>query len=89
MLIVKSLSHGKQQEKGLEKRLASAQKKIEALTPERGRGKKQITEEEELQEKIDAILKRHNVEGLLDCEYEKEVERKEKFVGKGRGSKNR
>ena len=29
------------------------------------------------------------MEGLLDCEYEKEVERKEKFVGKGRGSKNR
>ena len=89
VLVVKSLSHGKQQEKGLEKRLDSARKKIEALTPERGRGKKQITEEEVLKEKIDEILKRHKVECLLDCEYEKEVERKEKFVGKGRGSQNR
>jgi transposase len=89
VLIVKSLSHGTQQEKGLEKRLESARKKIEALTPERGRGKKQITEEEILKEKIDGIVKRHNVEGLLDIEYEKEVEMKEKFVGKGRGSKSR
>ena len=89
VLIVKSLSHGKQQEKGLEKRLASAQRKIEDLTPERGRGKRQITEEEVLKEKLDEILKRHNVEGLLDCEYEKDIEKKEKFVGKGRGSKNR
>ena len=89
VLVVKSLSHSKQQEKGLEKRLDSAQKKIEALTPERGRGKKQVTEEEELKEKINAILKKQKVEGLLDCEYEKEVEREEKYVGKGRGSKNR
>lgn len=89
VLVVKSLSHGKQQEKGLEKRLDSAQKKIEALTPERGRGKRQITEEDVLKEKIDGIVKKQNVEGLLDIEYEKEVETKEKFVGKGRGSKNR
>ena len=89
VLVVKSLSHGKQQEKGLEKRLETAQKKIEGLTPERGRGKKQITEEEVLKEKLDGIVKKHNVEGLLQWEYEKEIERKEKFVGKGRGSKNR
>ena len=42
-----------------------------------------------MKEKLDGIVKKHNVEGLLDCEYEKEIERKEKFVGKGRSSKNR
>jgi transposase len=74
---------------GIEKRLEKAEKKIEGLTPERGRGKRQIREESVLKEKIEAIEKQHKVSGLLDIEYEKEVEKKEKYVGKGRGSKER
>ncbi len=54
------------------------------MTPARGRGKRQITEESVLQSKIKKILKAHRVEGLLTVEYEKQVEehvatRKETF----------
>ena len=63
--------------------------KLNGLTPERGKGKKQITDEGELTERIEKILKKHKVEGLVIFNYDKEVERQEKYVGKGRGAKNR
>ena len=89
VLVVNSPSHAKSQERGLEKRLHNATEKLLALTPPRGPGKRQITDENTLQEAIAKILKQHKVEGLLKCEYIKEVERTEKYVGKGRGSANR
>ncbi|MCW5211525.1 hypothetical protein VU04_01270 [Desulfobulbus sp. TB] len=70
-------------------RLEKAQLKLNALTPPRSRGKRQITEESVLQEKIEKILKTHRVEGLLTVEYEKQVEEHTKYVGRGRGSKKR
>lgn len=89
VLIVNSPSHAHQQEKGLERRLETAMEKLNGLTPERGKGKKQITDEGELTERIEKILKKHKVEGLVIFNYDKEVERQEKYVGKGRGAKNR
>jgi len=90
VLVIKSLTHAKQQRQGLEKRLTTAKQKIDALTPERGRGKKQITEEEELLAAIDKILKQHKISPeMFDIDYEKQVEKQTKFIGKGRGSKNR
>ncbi len=89
VLVIHSPNHAKRQRQGLEKRLANAQKKIEALTPARGRGKRQITEEDKLLSSIAKILKSHRVEGLLDIEYEREVEQQQKYVGRGRGSANR
>ncbi|MDU9049268.1 MAG: IS1634 family transposase [Candidatus Electrothrix sp. Rat3] len=89
ILILHSPAHAAKQERGLEQRLEKAQLKLNALTPPRGRGKRQITEESVLQEKIDKILKAHKVEGLLTVEYEKQVEEHTKYVGRGRGSKKR
>ncbi len=89
VLIVNSPSYAKSQAGGLERRLASAVKKIYALTPERGPGKRQITDEEILKASITKILKQHKVEGMLCYKYEKEVEQQEKYVGKGKGSANR
>ncbi len=89
VLIVKSLSYANKMEKGLETRLKNAEEKIRALTPQRGKGKKQITEEAELKSRAEEILKKHRVEGLLDYEYERETEKKVKYVGRGRGSVNR
>jgi len=88
-LIVNSPAYAKQKEKGLEKRLQNAEKKIYALTPEKGRGKRQITDESELIAAVELILKKHKVEGFLSYDYEKEVETKTSYVGKGRGSANR
>jgi transposase len=89
VLIVNSPAYAKQKEKGLEKRLQNAEKKIYALTPARGRGKRQITDESELIAAMESILKKHKVEGFLSYDYEKEVETKTSYVGKGRGSANR
>jgi len=89
VLVIHSPNHAQQQARGLEQRLENAQQKIEALTPARGRGKRQITEEEKLAAAIDKILKSHRVADVLEIDYEKQVEQKTKYVGKGRGSKNR
>jgi transposase len=89
VLIGNSPMHANVQENGLEKRMRNAQEKILALTPERGRGRRQITEEADLIAAADGILKKHKVEGLVTYEYIKEVEREEKYIGRGRGSSNR
>ena len=49
VLVIKSLTHAKQQGQGLEKRLTTVKQKIEALTPERGRGKKLLKKRNFLQ----------------------------------------
>ena len=89
VLIVNSPAHAKSQAAGLEKRLENAIKKLYALTPQRGPGKRQIADEKTLKDAINRILKQHKVEGMLFLKYEKEVENTEKYIGKGRGGKNR
>lgn len=89
VLVVCSPAHAQQQSQGLEQRLANAQKEIEALTPEIGRGRRQITDEETLVAAIAAILKKHRVEGLLNVEYERQCTTETRYIGRGRGSANR
>ncbi len=88
-MIVNSPSYAACQARGLEKRLENATKKLLALTPQRGPGKRQITEEKALKAAIDRILKQHKVEGPLCSKYEKETERQVKYIGRGRGSADR
>ena len=89
VLVIKSPAHATQKIKGLEKRLETAITKIKALTPERGRGKRQITQEKQLNNAIEKILKKQQVASLVNVKYEKQVEQEICYVGKGRGSKNR
>ena len=89
VLVIKSPVHALQQVRGLEKRLDTAIEKIEALTPEIGRGKRQITDEQKLTNSIETILEKPRVTGLIAVDYEKQTSSKTQFVGKGRGSKNR
>jgi transposase len=89
VLIVKSPAHANKQEQGLEKRLKNAIEKIYKLTPPRGPGKRQIEDENTLKKSIDKILKNYRVEGLLECKYNKEVEKKETYIGRGKGGENR
>ncbi len=89
VIISKSPAYADRIEKGFEKRLENAMAKLNALTPQRGRGKRQITEESKLKEAVEKILKLHKVAGFIKYEYEKEVEEITKFAGRGRGSKDR
>jgi transposase len=81
--------HAQQQAAGLETRLGHAEKKLAALTPPRGRGKRQITDETALAEAIDTVLQDHRVHGLLSVAWEKQIERKTQYVGRGRGAASR
>ena len=89
VLVVRSPRHAAQQAAGLEKRLCQAETKLAALTPPRGRGKRQITDEATLMEAMALVLKEHRVEGLLRVAWEKQVEQTTDYVGRGRGSLSR
>src|SRR5215470_9676057 len=89
VLVVRSPMHAHQQAAGLETRLSHAEAKLAALTPPRGRGKRQITDEVTLGEAITRVLTEHRVEELLSVTWEKQVEQKTQYVGRGRGSVSR
>ena len=89
VLVVRSPMHAHQQAAGLEKRLRHAETKLMALTPPRGRGKRQITDEATLVEAIDLVLTEQRVDGLLSVAWEKQVEQTTQYVGRGRGSLSR
>src|SRR6266567_1767895 len=89
VLVLRSPLHADQQATGLEKRLRHAETQLTALTPPRGRGKRQITDEATLVEAIDLVLKEHRVTGLLSVTWEKQVEQTTQYVGRGRGSVRR
>src|SRR5467141_267240 len=89
VLVVRSPMHADQQATGLEKRLRHAETQLTALTPPRGRGKRQITDEATLVEAIDLVLKDQRVDRLLRVAWEKQVEQTTQYVGRGRGSASR
>jgi transposase len=89
VLVMRSPMHADQQAVGLEKRLCHAETKLAALTPPRGRGKRQMTDEATLVAAIDLVLKEDRVAGLLSVTWEKQVEQTTQYVGRGRGSVRR
>jgi transposase len=89
VLVVRSPMQATQQAAGLDKRRHYAETQLTALTPPRGRGKRQITDEATLVEAIAHVLTAHRVEGLLRVVWEKQVEQSTHYVGRGRGSENR
>ncbi len=89
VFIVRSESYRKSMLENLEGRLQRATNKLEALTPCPGRGKRQIQDEAVLISAASAILKEHNVEGLLTYSFERQEKRLTKYIGRGRGTPDR
>jgi transposase len=89
VLVMRSPMHADQQAAGLEKRLCHAETQLAALTPPRGRGKRQMTDEATRVAAIDRVLTEHRVEGLLRVTWEKQVEQTTQYVGRGRGAVHR
>ncbi len=85
VLVVHSAAYAAMQQRGLEGRLARATAKLQALTPPRGRGKRQVQDEVSLTVAAEAILHAHKVQGLLTYRFERQVARQVKYVGRGRG----
>src|SRR4029434_3535270 len=88
-LVVRSPVHAERQAAGLETRLAHAEQKLAALTPARGRGKRQITDEARRVDASDHVLKFQRLEGLLSLEWAQQRECQTHYVGRGRGSATR
>jgi len=89
VLVVRSPMHATQQVAGLATRLRHAETQLAALTPPRGRGKRQITDEATLVGAINRVLTEHRVDGLLSVAWEKQVEQTTHYVGRGRGAVSR
>ena len=83
VLVLRSPMHADQQATGLEKRLCHAETQLAALTPPRGRGKRQMTDEATLVAAIARVLKEHRVEGLLSVTWEKQVEQTTQYATNG------
>ncbi len=89
VFIVRSENYRRTMQRGLDGRLQRATDKLLALTPPPTRGKRQIREEGELTKAADAILKAHEVEGLLTYTFERQEKRQTKYLGRGRGNAER
>ena len=89
VLVVKSHTWAETQQRHLEKRLEKAEKALLALTPPVKQGQRQIKEEQHLVERATAILAKYEVTGLLTYTYERESQKTEKLVGRGRSGPNR
>ena len=62
---------------------------MQALTPLRGRGKRQIQDEARLVQAAQAIVHTQRVEGLLTYTFERQVKQETRFSGRGRGAADR
>ena len=76
VLIVRSDSYTQAGRRGLQRRLARAQTELRALTPPRGRGRRQFTEEAPRRAAVQVILQRYELEGLLQIEVKPDQERR-------------
>lgn len=73
LLVIRSHSYTKSMQKGLHRRLNKAEAALKNLTPSRGRGKKQVEDEQSLLTGIKQVEKKYRVQGLFHCSYECEV----------------
>jgi len=89
VLVVKSNAYADREEHLLQERLLKAETALLALTPKPGPGKRQIKEQATLISRVEAVLSKYRVSGLLTYRYERQVEQEIKFVGRGRAGANR
>jgi transposase len=76
VLVVRSTAFAQAAVRGLHQRLARARAELLALTPARGRGRKQCTEAAPLRAAAEAVLQQRDVVGLLQVQVRAEVERR-------------
>jgi transposase len=73
LLVVRSFSYMASMIAGLHNRLAKAEKALQALTPARSRGKRQIEDKATLLAAIERIETQYQVQGLLTYQYHQQV----------------
>jgi transposase len=73
LLVVRSLAYTASTQKRLQRRLERAEAALRALTPPRGRGKRQIRKEADLLAAIQRIEARYRVQGYFTYDYQRQV----------------
>lgn len=73
-LVVRSFGYQQTMQEGLARRLDKAEAALRQLTPEPGRGKRQIEDEKSLKAAIARIEKRYKVAGLFRVTYTQQVQ---------------
>ena len=89
VVVVRSPAHAAHQAARFATRRGHAEQKLAALTPPRGRGKRQITDEAMRVAAIATVLTAHRVAGWLHVDWEKQRARTTQYVGRGRGAASR
>ncbi len=89
LLVIRSFSDAKKQLTLLNKRLEESTDALLALTPEPGRGRKQICCESQLIKSAEAILQRLGVKEYLHYTFRREESTYCQYIGRGRGGGNR
>jgi transposase len=89
VMVVRSPRHATHQAAGWAKRLRHAATALAALTPPRGRGKRQSPEAATLGEAMDLVRTAHRVEGRLSGAWDTQVARHTRSLGRGRGAASR
>ncbi len=84
LLVVYSPSLARKRRRGLSQRLDNAEQAILALTPPKGRGKRQKKDLTALESSVGSILKKYRVEGLVEVSYICEEKRRRIRKYKGR-----
>lgn len=73
LLVVRSFQYTQSTHQLLHRRLDRAEKVLKAVTPSRGRGKRQIKDEASLLAAIQRIEEKYRVQGLFEYDYQQEV----------------
>ncbi len=76
LLVVRSRQYMQTIQKLLHRRLDKAEKALKALTPPRGRGKRQIEDKANLLAAIQSVEEKYRVQGLFDYDHQQEVTEK-------------
>jgi len=76
VLVVRSRQYMQSTQKQLQRRVTQAEQALRALTPARGRGKRQITDEAILLAAIQRLEAQYRVQGLFEYAYHQEVTEK-------------
>lgn len=74
--MVRSRQYMQTIQKLLHRRLDKAEKALKALTPPRGRGKRQIEDKASLLAAIQSVEEKYRIQGLFDYDYQREVTEK-------------
>jgi transposase len=72
-VVARSRQYMESAQRLLQRRIDRAEKALQALTPSRGRGKRQIEDEVSLLTAIQHIEEQYHVQGLFVCDYQQEV----------------